>query len=94
MRAPAPVEVVGGAAERLPFSVAALVLCPVDDQRAQLREIHRVLRPGGRLWLPLRPGHPPGDRRGRVHRRGPERFLFPETRLLQSFHVSGQTLHT
>ncbi len=43
-------------AEALPFSdgafdvvVSTLVLCTVDDPHAALREIRRVLRPGGRL---------------------------------------------
>jgi ubiquinone/menaquinone biosynthesis C-methylase UbiE len=43
-------------AEDLPFEddtfdtvVASLVLCGVDDQARSLREIRRVLRPGGRL---------------------------------------------
>lgn len=43
-------------AEDLPFSdgtfdtvVATLVLCTVEDQRRTLRELRRVLRPGGRL---------------------------------------------
>ncbi|HEV3400571.1 MAG TPA: class I SAM-dependent methyltransferase [Acidimicrobiales bacterium] len=56
--APAPVPLVRGVGERLPFSdaafdtvVAALVLCTVDDPHAVVAEIHRVLRPGGRLLL-------------------------------------------
>jgi ubiquinone/menaquinone biosynthesis C-methylase UbiE len=43
-------------AEDLPFSdgsfdvaVSTLVLCGVDDQPRALRELHRVLRPGGQL---------------------------------------------
>jgi ubiquinone/menaquinone biosynthesis C-methylase UbiE len=45
-------------AEDLPFDddsfdtvVSTLVLCGVDDQPRALREIHRVLRPAGRLLL-------------------------------------------
>ena len=54
--APVPVEVVDGVAEHLPAddetfeaAVVSLVLCSVPDQRKALREIHRVLRPGGGL---------------------------------------------
>jgi ubiquinone/menaquinone biosynthesis C-methylase UbiE len=49
-------EIVQAPAEALPFGdasfdtvVSTLVLCGVDDQARSLREIHRVLRPGGRL---------------------------------------------
>ncbi|HKJ36568.1 MAG TPA: class I SAM-dependent methyltransferase, partial [Solirubrobacterales bacterium] len=51
-------EVLEAPAEELPFDddsfdsvVATLVLCTVDDQRAALAEVARVLRPGGRLHL-------------------------------------------
>jgi ubiquinone/menaquinone biosynthesis C-methylase UbiE len=55
-RALVPVYVADGDAEHLPAddemfeaAVVSLVLCSVPDQRKALREIHRVLRPGGRL---------------------------------------------
>jgi ubiquinone/menaquinone biosynthesis C-methylase UbiE len=55
-RAPVPVEVAAGTAEALgaengefAAAVTSLVLCSVSDQPAALREIARVLRPGGEL---------------------------------------------
>lgn len=55
-RAAQPVNVLRAPAEDLPFEdatfdtvVATLVLCGVDDQPRAVREIRRVLKPGGRL---------------------------------------------
>lgn len=55
-KAPVAIEVVEGIADRLPApdasvdaAVASLVLCSVPDQARALAELHRVLRPGGRL---------------------------------------------
>jgi SAM-dependent methyltransferase len=55
-RAPVTVDVESGVAEALPAAdgefdaaVASLVLCSVSDQAVALREIARVLRPGGEL---------------------------------------------
>ncbi len=55
-RASVPVEVLDADAQALPFPdasfdtvVSTLVLCTVPDQHASLKEIRRVLRPGGRL---------------------------------------------
>lgn len=128
-RARVPVDVVDGVAEHLPHpdgsfdtAVAALVLCSVADQGRALREIHRVLRPGGRLcFLEHVRADTPGMRR--VQRvvdatLGPrllggchcgrdtvaaveaagftvdrlDRFLFPEVRTPQSFHVLGEAV--
>jgi ubiquinone/menaquinone biosynthesis C-methylase UbiE len=60
-------QVVRAPAEDLPFddhsfdvAVSTLVLCGVDDQPRALRELRRVLRPGGRLLFleHLRSGDP------------------------------------
>src|SRR4051794_28717220 len=55
-RAPVPVRVLHGLAEALPLNdasvdaaVCAGVLCSVDDPAAALRELARVIRPGGEL---------------------------------------------
>ena len=55
-RAPVPVRVVAGTADRLSAAesefdggVASLVLCSVPDQAVALTELRRAIRPGGEL---------------------------------------------
>jgi ubiquinone/menaquinone biosynthesis C-methylase UbiE len=65
-KAAIPIDVVGGSAEKLPaedgaFDAAVLmgVLCSVGDPAAALRELRRVLKPGGelRFWEHVRSGN-------------------------------------
>ena len=65
--APVPVRVLGGvaaaldvAADSIDVVVVSGVLCSVPDQRAALREFHRVLRDGGelRFYEHVRSGRP------------------------------------
>lgn len=74
-RAVRPVTVIPSAAESLPFedgefdaAVSFHVLCSVDDPAAALRELRRVLRPGGELRFNehVASSHP---RRARLQRR-------------------------
>ena len=67
-RAAVPVEVRVAPAEKLPFAddsfdhvVSSLVFCSVSDPPRALREIERVLRPGGVLHMleHVRPGFAP-----------------------------------
>ena len=55
-RADVPVSVVAGRAEKLPAGdasadagIVSLMLCALDDPDVALRELHRVVRPGGQL---------------------------------------------
>ncbi len=71
--APMAVEVIEAPGEALPMAsdsvdvvVATLVLCTVTDPPRTVAEIHRVLRPDGRLLLIEHVAAPPGTARRRV----------------------------
>ena len=72
-RAGLPVDLRPGTAERLPAEdssmdavVSTLVLCSVSDPEGVLREIRRVLKPGGRFLFIEHVAAPPGTRLRRV----------------------------
>jgi len=74
-KAPVPVEVVAGTADRLPAAdasadvvVVSLVLCSVPDQAAALAEVARVLRPSGELRFYEHVAAEPGRRLATVQR--------------------------
>ena len=96
VRAPVPVTVLAGTAERLPpvvgeldFAVTSLVLCSVGDQSQALAELRRVLRPGGELRFfehVVADGVPVRQVQGLLDRSG----LWP--RLAAGCHLSRDTL--
>ncbi len=72
---PMAVEVIEAPGEALPVAsdsidvvVATLVLCTVEDPELTVAEIHRVLKPDGRLLLLEHVAAPPGTARRRVQR--------------------------
>ncbi len=74
-RAVPSIEVVPTSGESLPFDddefdhvVGTLVLCTVDDVESTLREVRRVLMPGGTYWF-IEHGGADGGRRGAWQRR-------------------------
>jgi len=83
-------------AEDLPFdddnfdvAVSTLVLCTVDDQPRALRELHRVLRPGGKL---LFMEHVRSDEEKLA--RWQDRLVPLNTRLVCGCHPNRPTLDT
>jgi ubiquinone/menaquinone biosynthesis C-methylase UbiE len=86
-----PVEVVDGAAERLPVadgSADVVVLCSVKDQSAALMEASRVLRLGGQLRFYEHVAAPSGTRLARVQRIA-DATLWP--RLMGGCHLGRDT---
>jgi SAM-dependent methyltransferase len=70
-------ESTGLASASVDAVICTLVLCTVEDQAAALAEVHRILRPGGRLVFIEHVGSGPGPLRAmqRLLRR-PWRYVF------------------
>jgi SAM-dependent methyltransferase len=85
------------AGERLPFLdrafdyVYSRVALPYMDIPSALAEMHRVLRPGGRLWLALHPLSVPAEQFRRGNLKGK---LYAACTIVNGlwFHLTGRTL--
>lgn len=84
-RAGVELRLIADDAERMPLAeesvdevICSLVLCTVPDPEAVLREVRRVLRPGGRFRFVEHVAAPPGSIRSPVQRalRGPWGWTF------------------
>ena len=93
----APLRVAAAQGERLPFADGAFdyvysrVALPYMDIPSAIDEMHRVLRPGGRLWLALHPIDIPAAQFRRGNLKGKVYALY--TMLNGAwFHLTGRTL--
>lgn len=92
-----PVRVLSGRGEKLEeindrsidVAVTSLVLCTVKDPRLTLRELHRVLRPGGELRFYE---HIRGDTRGEIRLQRAADLLWPF--FAGGCHVSRPTIES
>ena len=91
-----PLKVAGARGEQLPFRDAAFdyvfsrVAIPYMDIPSALAEMHRVLRPGGRLWLALHPIAIPLEQ---FHRGNLKGKVYAACTMLNGlwFHLTGRT---
>lgn len=91
-----PLRVAAAQGERLPFATGAFdyvysrVALPYMDVRSAVAEMHRVLKPGGRLWLALHPIDIPAAQFRRGNVKGKIYALY--TMLNGAwFHLTGRT---
>ncbi|HET7694282.1 MAG TPA: class I SAM-dependent methyltransferase [Vicinamibacterales bacterium] len=92
-----PLRVAAARGERLPFAggsfdyVYSRVALPYMDIPCAIAEMHRVLRPGGRLWLALHPVDIPAEQFRRGNLKGKVYALY--TMLNGAwFHLTGRTM--
>lgn len=91
-----PLKVAAGRGERLPFPDAAFefvysrVALPYMDIPPALAEMHRVLKPAGRLWLALHPIAIPAEQFRRGNVRGKLHALYTVANGVW-FHLTGRT---